>query len=72
MKYFLFSLLFLTGCSTNSFTRIGNSPVCLIKYQDKVINCIYENIQDCREQYGKQTQMSICFFNKDLKLKGGY
>lgn len=71
MKLFLFSLFLLMGCSMNSFTRVGNAPVCLVKYQEKVIDCKYENIKDCREQYGKNTDMEICFLKEDLKLKGG-
>lgn len=70
MKLFLFSLLFLTGCSLNSFTRVGNAPYCLVKYQEKVIDCSYKTINDCREQFNKNTA-SICFSKKDLKLKDG-
>jgi tRNA G37 N-methylase Trm5 len=61
MKYFLFSLLFLSGCSARSFAKVGDAPVCLVKYEEKVIACSYVDINP----------RSVCFLKKDLKLKGG-
>ena len=71
MKYFIFSLLSLIGCSMNSFTKVGDASVCLVNYRERIIYCQYESIAQCREQYGKTNDMNICFLKKDLKLKGG-
>jgi len=70
MKYFLFSLLFLSGCSARSFAKVGDAPVCLVKYEEKVIACSYVDMYQCREQYNINPR-SVCFLKKDLKLKGG-
>jgi len=67
MKYFLFSLLFLTGCSAKSFVKIGNAPVCLVKYQEKIIDCSYKSMTQCRERYGSKSSMEICFPKEYIK-----
>lgn len=68
MKLFIFSCLLVltTGCSMNSFTKKGNAPFCLVKYQEKIIDCSYDTISACREKY-QDNPVSICFTNKDLK-----
>ena len=71
MKYFLYSLLFLPACSMKPFVKVGDASVCLVKYQEKVIACKYESMDQCREEYGKSKSMEICFPREELKLKGG-
>jgi hypothetical protein len=53
----------------NSFSKVGNAPYCLVKYQEKIIDCSYNTIVDCRNQFETHI-MSICVSKKDLNLKG--
>lgn len=53
-----------------SFIRTGYAPYCLIRYEDKAIDCSYATMHDCREQLGR-AKASVCVAGKDVKYKGG-
>jgi hypothetical protein len=58
--------LLLTGCSSvKKFTRVGDSQYCLIDYKKKTIECNFNSMKECTEQYHNYDQ-AHCFRKKDL------
>lgn len=68
MIYFLLSiLLFTIGCtSLHQFVVEGEKPFCVVNYNKKEINCIYNSMYDCRMHYDSY-ESEICFPNKFTK-----
>lgn len=59
----------LTGCSSiTQFTKTGDGHYCLVNYKNKTIDCSYNSIKECSEQYNKYDQ-SHCFRARDLVNK---
>ena len=73
MKQFLCSLLVLFGISFSpaahfkNFEKHGKKPFCMVDYANKVIDCKYDSMNDCRNAYTDH-HVAICFPRKSLKL----
>lgn len=58
------ALLLLTGCGTH-FIRKGYAPYCMVYYEEKVIDCKYATMNDCRNAYGTSSGARVCFPSRD-------
>lgn len=74
MLYLLFSL-FVTvpnppfdAEAFKHFKKSGDKAVCLVDYGNKSVECNYDTMAECREMYGKDHRVLICFPRKSLKL----
>jgi len=52
------------------FKKSGVKDYCLVDYGNKVIECNYNDMTSCRENYGKDRRVIVCFPRKSLKLEG--
>jgi hypothetical protein len=77
MLYLLFSLFVVIPdpafdpMAFEHFKKSGDKAVCLVDYTNKTVECNYKNITECREMYGKDRRVLICFPRKSLKLGEG-
>lgn len=74
MLHFLFSIFLVDPAfdkqAFKHFKKSGNEAVCLVDYQQKTVDCSYKTMALCREQYGKDRRVAICFPRKDVQMDG--
>jgi len=50
-----------------NFEKRGYEPYCFVDYKNKIVNCSYKTMHDCREHYSVNS-VGVCFARKNLKL----
>lgn len=50
------------------FKKSGKEDVCLVDYNKKTIECDYKTMMECRNEYGKDKRIIVCFPRRSLKL----
>ena len=69
VQMILLALAFLLFCPTRHFRHFtihGSKPYCMVKYQTKEIECIYDSMDDCQDDL-KEYEANLCYPNKFTK-----